>query len=187
MKQKKVYLSSFTSRQFFDYNALEQRGVLVTPFEYKNLIKDIKTANKIIKARSKDVLVKEAKFTTNLSLVIRTTQDILGLKKKLGRIFETRNMSAAELNSSLRANLVHNVELLFGDSLNLEMLTDEELKRFLSDPLYKKFNNLLYAYYTDEESINNSKIGKSIKNILYLAGREIDVIISDIGGHAKNK
>lgn len=182
---KKIYRSNFTKAQKEDYDRLINKGVDITPFEYKNLLTDIRETNKIIRSRKNALIIKENLYTTNLGNVIRDWNDITRLKKRLANKMETRRQSPGEINFFLRERLCKNLELLFGNTLGIEKLTDVELRRFLDDPLYRKFNALLYATYDGEESVNNSKIGREIKEILYLTGKTIDSVIEDVASHGK--
>lgn len=180
MRQKTVYRSNLTKNQREDYNKLISKGVEITPLQYKNLLKDIRETNKIIRTRKNQLILKENLYTTKLANVIRDFEDITKLSKRLAIKLETRRQSASDINVMLRDRLYTNLKLLFGSTLGTEELSDKELRNFLDDPLYKKFNGLMYAIYDTEEQINNSKIGRDIKEILYLTGKTIDSIIDDV-------
>lgn len=182
---KKIYRSSFTKGQKEDYDKLINKGVEITPFEYKNLLIDIRETNKIIRSRKNKLIIKENLYTTKLGNVIRDWNDITKLKKRLAKKMETRTQSPDEINFSLRNQLYTNLELMFGNTLGIEKLNNAELRRFLVNPLYRKFNGLLYAIYNNEESINNSKIGREIKEILYLTGKTIDTVTNDVASYRK--
>lgn len=187
LRTKKIYRSNLTKNQRKDYDKLISKGVEITPFEYKNLIKSIKETNKVIRARKDQLIIKENLYTTKLGNVIRNFEDIAKLNKRLATKLMTRRQTASDINFMLRERLYTNLELLFGTTLGIEELSDNQLRKFLDDPLYKKFNGLLYAIYETEEQINNSKIGREIKELLYLTGKTIGIVINDVASYKEWK
>lgn len=181
----KVYRSQLTTFQKSQYDILKSRGFNISPSDIRNLTKAITLANRVISKFQKQ-LGAYNKLSKNIAHFIKDEKDFKKLRYKIDvRLHETGE-TAMRRAEDMKANLVKNVTMLFGNDLGLSNLTPQEIKNLMEDPAYARFKAFAYGEYPDEESVN-APVVKNAEMVLFWQQSKGDMqdVIADIASYHK--